>query len=172
MAITKVSEITSKELADYLKLDYDSLTDAEIIELDTLLSAAKAFIKSYTGIYDVAVTNEQIGTGDGITGTFSTLHAPVIPDSQTIYIDSISKTEDTDYTFSDDTGNIALKVIPALGELITADYKLGLDAYPDFVIVVYILIQDMYDNRSFYVDKNNLNKVVDTILGMHSKNLL
>jgi len=35
-----------------------------------------------------------------------------------------------------------------------------------------ILCQDMYDNRSMYVDKNNLNKVVETILGMHSVNLL
>lgn len=47
-----------------------------------------------------------------------------------------------------------------------------LDNYPDFVIVVLILVQDMWDNRSLYVDKNNLNKVVNTILGMHSVNLL
>jgi hypothetical protein len=47
-----------------------------------------------------------------------------------------------------------------------------LDDYEDFYIVVMILCQDMYDNRSLYVDKNNLNKVVDTILGMHSINLI
>lgn len=47
-----------------------------------------------------------------------------------------------------------------------------LDAYQDFVIVVLILCQDMWDNRTLYVDKLNLNKVVDTILGMHSVNLL
>ena len=47
-----------------------------------------------------------------------------------------------------------------------------LDNFPDFVIVVFILCQDMWDNRSLYVDKTNLNKVVDTILGMHSINLL
>lgn len=47
-----------------------------------------------------------------------------------------------------------------------------MDNYPDFVIVVYILCQDMWDNRTLYVDKTNLNKVVDTILGMHSVNLL
>jgi hypothetical protein len=47
-----------------------------------------------------------------------------------------------------------------------------LDLHEDFVIVVYILCQDMYDNRSLYVDKTNLNKVVETILGMHSVNLL
>lgn len=47
-----------------------------------------------------------------------------------------------------------------------------LDNYNDLVIVVFVLCQDMYDNRTLYVDKSNLNKVVDTILGMHSKNLL
>ncbi len=45
-----------------------------------------------------------------------------------------------------------------------------LDEFDDFVIVVFILCQDMYDNRTLYVDKDNLNKVVETILGMHSLN--
>ena len=45
-----------------------------------------------------------------------------------------------------------------------------LDEYDDFLIVVFILCQDMYDNRTLYVDKTNLNKVVETILGMHSRN--
>jgi len=47
-----------------------------------------------------------------------------------------------------------------------------LDNYNDFIIVVLILCQDMWDNRTLYVDNTNLNKVVDTILGMHSINLL
>lgn len=47
-----------------------------------------------------------------------------------------------------------------------------LDNYQDFIIVVLILCQDMWDNRTLYVDKSNLNKVVETILGMHSVNLL
>ena len=45
-----------------------------------------------------------------------------------------------------------------------------LDEYDDFVIVIFILCQDMYDTRSLYVDKSDLNKVVETILGMHSIN--
>lgn len=49
---------------------------------------------------------------------------------------------------------------------------LGMDAHKDFIIVVYILCQDMYDNRSMYIDRGNLNKVVDVILGMHCTNLL
>ena len=47
-----------------------------------------------------------------------------------------------------------------------------LDFYKDFVIVVFILVQDMYDNRTMYVDSGNVNTVVDSILGMHSVNLL
>ena len=45
-----------------------------------------------------------------------------------------------------------------------------LDEFDDFVIVIFILCQDMYDTRSLYVDKSDLNKVVETILGMHSIN--
>lgn len=47
-----------------------------------------------------------------------------------------------------------------------------LDDYPDFIVVIYVLCQDMYDNRSMYVDAKNLNKVVETILNMHSRNNL
>ena len=47
-----------------------------------------------------------------------------------------------------------------------------LDSYQDFVIVMFVLIQDMWDNRTLYVDKTNLNMVVESILGMHSVNLL
>nr|DAS35695.1 MAG TPA: head tail connector [Caudoviricetes sp.] len=44
--------------------------------------------------------------------------------------------------------------------------------YADFIIVVFALCQDMYDNRTMYVDKSNINNVVKTILDMHSVNLL
>lgn len=47
-----------------------------------------------------------------------------------------------------------------------------LDDYADLIIVVFVLCQDMYDTRSMYVDNSNLNKVVETILGMHQNNLL
>lgn len=47
-----------------------------------------------------------------------------------------------------------------------------IDEHDDFYIVVLILCQDMYDNRSLYVEKSNVNKVVDTILGMHRVNLV
>jgi hypothetical protein len=47
-----------------------------------------------------------------------------------------------------------------------------IDTHDDFVIVVYVLVQDMYDNRTLYVDKSNLNRLVESILGLHSTNLL
>lgn len=95
--ITKVSEITVNDLAEYLRI-YE-LDENEIALLNNLLNVAKSFIKSYTGQDD-------------------------------------------------------------------------LDKYQDFVIVTLVLVQDMYDNRTLYVDTNNLNTVVETILGMHSVNLL
>ena len=45
----------------------------------------------------------------------------------------------------------------------------SIDDFADFVIVVYILCQDMYDNRTLYVDKNNINRTVQTILDMHTR---
>ena len=94
--IEKVSEITYSDIAEYIRVP-----DDEQNTLENMLTIAKAFIKSYTGLND-----EQV------------------------------------------------------------------DEHADFVIVVFILCQDMWDNRTLYVDSNNLNKVVETILGMHSVNLL
>ena len=48
----------------------------------------------------------------------------------------------------------------------------GVDKYPEFVIVVLILCQDMWDNRTLYVDGKDLNNTVQSILAMHSVNLL
>ena len=47
-----------------------------------------------------------------------------------------------------------------------------LDTYPDFIIVVYVLCQDMYDNRVMYVDGKNINNYIKTILDMHTRNNL
>lgn len=102
--IEKVSDITSLEIANYIRLgnDYD---DAE---LETYLNIAKSYISNYTGI-------------------------------------------------------------PIESDVEGAE---TLDTYSDFIIVVYILCQDMYDNRCMYVDKSNINKVVQTILDMHTRNNL
>ena len=98
--ITKVSDITYQDLAEYIRIP-DTLDQSEINTLNNLLGIAKTFIINYTGR-----TAEE------------------------------------------------------------------LDDFQDFVIVVFILVQDMWDTRSLYVDKSDLNKVTETILGMHSVNLL
>ena len=47
-----------------------------------------------------------------------------------------------------------------------------INSHEEFYPVFMVLVQDMYDNRSLYVNNANVNKVVDSILGMHRKNLL
>ena len=98
-AITKVSDITYLDVAEYIRLGEVTTDDRNT--LTSLIGVAKAFIQGYTGL-----TSEQ------------------------------------------------------------------LDDHEDFVIVVLVLCQDMYDNRTMYVDNANLNHVVDTILGMHRVNFL
>ena len=92
--ITKVSEITTKDIADFIRLG--EVSSAEEIQLQTFLTVAKNYVANYTALDD-------------------------------------------------------------------------LDEYADLVIAVLILCQDMYDNRSLYIDKNNPNKVVQTILDMHTR---
>ncbi len=99
MEVSKVSDITVKCVADYLRLD--EVAESEKDTLTTLISIATSYIKSYTGLDD-----------DGV------------------------------------------------------------DKYPEFVIVVLILCQDMWDNRTMYVDSKDLNNTVQSILAMHSVNLL
>ena len=102
----KVSEITAKEVDNYLILSEISEEDKKDIEL--FLNIAKNYIENYTGIPQ--------------------------------------KSENVE----DET----------------------LDTYSDFVIVVYVLCQDMYDNRTMYVDGKNINNTVKTILDMHTRNNL
>ncbi len=102
----KVSEITAKDITNYLRLSEVSEEDNKNIEL--FLNIAKNYIENYTGIPQ--------------------------------------KSEDEEAE--------------------------TLDTYSDFVIVVYVLCQDMYDNRVMYVDGKNTNNTVKTILDMHTRNNL
>ena len=100
----KVSEITTKDIFNYLRLSEVSEEDKKNIE--QFLNIAKNYIENYTGIPQKSENDE------------------------------------------DET----------------------LDTYSDFVIVVYVLCQDMYDNRTMYVDSKNINNTVKTILDMHTRN--
>ena len=99
-AITKISDITAYDVADYLRLP--EIDASEINFINSTISVAKDYILKYTGIVD----------------------------------------------------------------------KNELDKYEDMVIVVFVLCQDMYDNRARYVDTSNVNRVVENILGLHQRNLL
>lgn len=69
--------------------------------------------------------------------------------------------------------NVAKNYISSYtGIPVTNEEGESLDDFPDFVIVVYILCQDMHDNRTLYVDKNNINRTVQSILDMHTRNNL
>ena len=48
----------------------------------------------------------------------------------------------------------------------------GMDAHEDLVIVIYVLCQSMYDDRTMYVDKSNINNVVESILNLHCVNFM
>lgn len=47
-----------------------------------------------------------------------------------------------------------------------------LDESSDLVFALFVLCQDMYDNRALYVDSADVNLAVQSILDMHSVNLL
>ena len=47
-----------------------------------------------------------------------------------------------------------------------------IDEHDDLTLAVLVLVSDMFDNRQMTVDKSNVNRVVDTILGMYCTNML
>lgn len=47
-----------------------------------------------------------------------------------------------------------------------------LDTYPEFVQAVVVLVQNQYDNRTVYTQNSQVESVLDSILGMHRRNLL
>lgn len=65
-----------------------------------------------------------------------------------------------------------IKAVPAYMGKYTGLGAADLDKSPDFVIAALCLAQDMYDNRSVYADTNKPNLTVQSILDMHSVNLL
>lgn len=71
-----------------------------------------------------------------------------------------------------DTLNTLISIATSFIKSYTGLDDAGVDKYPEFVIVVLILCQDMWDNRTMYVDSKDINNTVQSILAMHSVNLL
>jgi hypothetical protein len=142
------------------------MTTAEKTELTTILSAARKYVTAYTGHVDETAVGEAL-TAENET-TFTTKYAPIVSGTLKVYVNAAEVT--SGFTVDYNNGAITFGSTPQATP--TADYTAGIDAFEDFVIAVYVLCQDMYDNRSMYVDKTSMNRVVETILGMHSINLL
>ena len=81
----------------------------------------------------------------------------------------IAELTDEDESFITTTIGVAIDYILKYTGIEDAE---ALDAYADMIIVVFVLCQDMYDTRALYVDNNNVNRVVENILGLHQRNLL
>lgn len=94
-------------------------------------------------------------------------------------VSDITVTDVTDYlripeVTAEDTALLttALNVAKEFVKSYTGLDDQGMDAHEDLVIVIYVLCSSMYDNRAYYVDKSNLNNVIESILNLHSRNLL
>lgn len=161
----KVSAITVSDLAAYLRLEV--ATDPI---LPSLLTTAIKFIENYTGIHDEEVLDAY--TGNGQDSSFKLSKRPIVEDSVVVELNGTELTVDTDYTVNAVKGIVTLLEAPTEDAEIDITYNYGLDAFEEFYIVVMVLCQDMYDNRVYYVDNDNLNKVVQSILDMHCTNLL
>jgi uncharacterized phage protein (predicted DNA packaging) len=49
----------------------------------------------------------------------------------------------------------------------------ALDRYDDLSIAVFVVVSELYDNRSMQMDKTaKANPLIETILGLHSINLI
>lgn len=94
-------------------------------------------------------------------------------------VSDITEESVADYLRLDEVNDSEIKTLAMLISIATSFIKsytglddASVDKYPEFVIVVLILCQDMWDNRTMYVDSKDLNNTVQSILAMHSVNLL
>lgn len=67
---------------------------------------------------------------------------------------------------------IILKAAKSFVKSYTGLTELELDNHEDISIVIFILCNEMFDNRSYSVSNDKANKVATTILDMYSVNLM
>lgn len=92
-------------------------------------------------------------------------------------VSDITTTEVRDYVRPEgDTGDISMDVLLDAAISYVKSYtgldSEGLDKYDDISIAVMVLCSDMYDKRQMTVENDKINRVVQSILDMHSINLL
>ena len=96
-------------------------------------------------------------------------------------ISELTKTVIASYCriIEDDMDEAEIAVLSAMKEA-AIQYCVGytglteaeLDDHEDITIAVLCLISDLSDSRQRYVDKANVNRTTETILGMHCVNLV
>ncbi|MBI4287302.1 MAG: hypothetical protein HY671_02600 [Chloroflexi bacterium] len=69
------------------------------------------------------VASESIGTGDAATTVFYLAYAPILANSETIYVDGVAKADPADYSIVDGTGAVTFVAAPANATAITATYQ-------------------------------------------------
>lgn len=77
-----------------------------------------------------------------------------------------------DGQYSDNELNIMLDAAKSFVQSQTGLSKEEIDTHEDISIAILVLVQDLFENRTMYVEKSNVNKVVDSILSMYRTNFL
>jgi hypothetical protein len=63
--------------------------------------------------------------------------------------------------------------LPLVDDPLTTDVvEDNCDNYEDLTVALFVIVADMYDNRSMIVESDKLNFVIRTILDSHSVNLV
>lgn len=85
-----------------------------------------------------------------------------------------------DYMRLDDVTDIEIAEIEVMRDAAVAQIKAytglsdeEIDKHEDITQALFVIVTDMFDNRNYQLEKSaGTNKMVDTILNMHSVNLL
>jgi hypothetical protein len=91
-------------------------------------------------------------------------------------INDLTTQDVSEFLRLDEDDSLMLTPIMSAAKAYIMDYtgmaEEDLDNHEDLFIAFMVLCQDMYDNRAMYVDKDNVNKVVDSVLFRHRTNFL
>lgn len=91
-------------------------------------------------------------------------------------LSEIKKQNVADFLRLDDASDTLLTPIMDAARTYIEDYtglsEDDLDDHEDLYIAFMVLCQDMYDSRAMYVDKSNVNRVVESILFRHRTNFV
>ncbi|HEX76957.1 MAG TPA: DUF2460 domain-containing protein [Dehalococcoidia bacterium] len=81
------------------------------------LTSNYSYLNMQVMVYELGAGTARTDTfsGDGTTTAFTLSYRPVMPKSETVTVDGVSQTRDTDYTIDNRTGVITFATAPPLG---------------------------------------------------------